>query len=147
MKANNTFFIPTEEDDVEDTCDVLTNIHQESDSDQVAENKWTKYSSETEDVEDLVFDKKTDNQTPNMKPSYNNINKNLLSFEKYLDDTDSESEDVNNETEGLCFTSYNCNSNNDDKCNMQDNIKSNEDCNNTTSIFETYDELDDPLDF
>ncbi|EFN65196.1 UPF0544 protein C5orf45-like protein [Camponotus floridanus] len=127
MKANNTFFTPTEEDDVEDTCDALTNIHQESDSDQAAENKWTKYSSETEDVEDLVFDKKIDNLTPN--------------------DTDFESEDVNNETEGLCFTSFNRNSNNDDKCNMQDNIKSNEDCNNTTSIFETYDELDDPLDF
>lgn len=43
--------------------------------------------------------------------------------------------------------SFNCNSNNDDKCNMQDNIKSNEDCNNTTNIFETYEELDDPLDF
>lgn len=153
IKANNTFFIPSEEDDVEDTCDALTNIRQESDSDQAAENKWTKYSSETENVEDLVFDKKTDNLTPSKKPSYNNINKNLLSFGKYLDDTDSESEDVNNETEGLCFMSFNhnsnndVNSNNDDKCNMQDNIKSNGDCNNTTNIFETYDELDDPLDF
>lgn len=66
-KANNTFFIPSEQDDA--TCDATANIPQESDSDQAAENRWTKYSSETEDVEDLVFDKKTTNLTPSKKSS------------------------------------------------------------------------------
>ncbi|KAL6440774.1 hypothetical protein ACFW04_003313 [Cataglyphis niger] len=126
MKANNTFFISSEQDDA---CDTFANIPEELASNKTAENKWTKYfeSSETgnlEDVEDFIFNKKADNITP--------------------DDTNSESEDVNNETKDLCSMS---NSSIDDNCHMQDNTKSNGDHINAANIFETYDELDDPLDF
>lgn len=141
MKANNTFFISSEQDDA---CDTFANIPEESASDN-AENKWTKYF-ESSETEDLVFDKKTDDITPGKEFPYNNINKDLLSFEKCLDDTDSESEDVNNETKELCSMSFNRNSCIDDSCDMPDNTKSNGDHINAVNIFETYNELDDPLD-
>ncbi|XP_029662064.1 MRN complex-interacting protein [Formica exsecta] len=121
MKANNTFFISSEQDDA---CDTFANIPEESASDNT-ENKWTKYF-ESSETEDLVFDKKTDDITP--------------------DDTDSENEDVNNETKELCSMSFNRNSCIDDSCDMPDNTKSNGDHINAVNIFETYDELDDPLD-
>lgn len=128
MKANDTFLTSSGQDDVDGACDTFANISQGSDS--VAENEWTKCleSSEIEgfeDVEDLVFDNETNNVTSN--------------------NTDSESEDVSSETDGLRST--NCNSSIDDKCDMQDNTKPNEDYNNAANIFETYNELDDPLDF
>ncbi|KMQ84874.1 hypothetical protein RF55_16970 [Lasius niger] len=151
MKADNTFFISSEQDDVSDACDTFANISQESDSDNAAENKRTKYfeSSEIEgleDVEDFVSDNEFDDITSSKKFPCNNINKDPFSFEKYLDDTGSESEDVSNEKE-LSSTSFNRNSSINDKCNMQDNTKSGKDYNNAADIFETYDELDDPLDF
>lgn len=65
--------IPSEQDDVKDTCDTFANIPQESESDQTTESKWTKYLSETEDAEDLVFDKKIKNLTPGKESSCNNI--------------------------------------------------------------------------
>lgn len=141
MKANNTFFISSEQDDA---CDTFANIPEESASDNT-ENKWTKYF-ESSETEDLVFDKKTDDITPGKEFPCNNINKDLLSFEKCLDDTDSESEDVNNETKDLCSMSFNRNSCIDNSCDMPDNTKSNGDHINAVNIFETYDELDDPLD-
>lgn len=150
MKANDTFLTSSGQDDVDGACDTFANISQGSDS--VAENEWTKCleSSEIEgfeDVEDLVFDNETNNVTSSKKISYNNnINKDsVFSFERSLDNTDSESEDVSSETDGLRST--NCNSSIDDKCDMQDNTKPNEDYNNAANIFETYNELDDPLDF
>ncbi|XP_029158420.1 uncharacterized protein LOC114930742 isoform X2 [Nylanderia fulva] len=129
MKANDTFFTPSGPDD--GACDTFANISGESDCDSAGENKWTTCirSSEIEgfeDVEDLVFNNAAINVTSNV---------------------DSESEDVDNETEGLRTTNFNHNSNIDDKCNMQDNTKPNEDYNNVANIFETCSELDDPLDF
>ncbi|XP_072751154.1 MRN complex-interacting protein isoform X2 [Anoplolepis gracilipes] len=146
-KANDTFFMSSEQDDINDACDTFASIPQESDSDNAPENKWTKYleSSEMENlegVENVIFDKEANEIIPG-KEFPRNINKDLLSFEKYLNDTDSESENVDNETKELLSTSLNCNSN-IDKCDMQDNTDG--DHTNAADIFETYDELDEPLD-
>lgn len=147
MKANDVFLTPSGQNNVGGASDTFANVSQESDSDSADETEWTKCleSSEIkgfEDVEDLVFDNAANDVISSKKISYN-INKNSISFEQCLDNTDSESEDVNNETERLHSTNFNCNSSIDGKCDTQDNTN----CNNVANIFETYNELDDPIDF
>ncbi|XP_072751155.1 MRN complex-interacting protein isoform X3 [Anoplolepis gracilipes] len=68
-KANDTFFMSSEQDDINDACDTFASIPQESDSDNAPENKWTKYleSSEMENlegVENVIFDKEANEIIP-----------------------------------------------------------------------------------
>lgn len=150
MKANDTLFsLHPEQKDIDDDCNT-TSIAQESGTDK-AESEWAKYLDSPKkenpfDAEDLSSDdiRKAEHIT-NEKSLYNAINNNSNNFENTVDNRNFGFEDIA-ETEKLCSTSYNYNSSIKDECNLQDSDKSSRDHNNVANIFETYSELDDPLD-
>lgn len=141
-----------------------------SDSDKVAKNKWAKYLDSPKkesppDMEDSFSEDicETENIMPGEKSPYNDRNDDSNNIEKIIDDSDFEIEDVTEDAEKIIddsdleiqdahemkdFYSMSCDQNVDidHVVNSQDSNKT-KDHNNVTSIFETYDELDDPLNF
>lgn len=150
LKTNDTSSLHSEQED-NDSC--KANIAQELDIDKSIKSKWEKYldspKKESPDVEDLPFDNICETEDMITKEeSICSVVNNSFNFENTPDDCNFGSEDVaiHNKTENLCSTSFNYNSNIEDKCDFQDNSKSsNRDHNDIANIFETYSELDDPL--
>lgn len=129
-----------------------------SNSGKVVENKWIKYldSPKKEQSSDTEKSSSGDiceagNIMSGEKSPCNDRNSDSVNFDGIIDDTDSdfEIEDVaeDRETKDLCSISSNKNINIVQDINLPDNNKTSKNHNDVTSIFETYDELDDPLDF
>ncbi|KYN31349.1 UPF0544 protein C5orf45 like protein [Trachymyrmex septentrionalis] len=146
LKTNDISFSLSQENSNDD-CNT-TNTVQELDIDKSVESEWSKYldspkeeclsnaqnssSNSIYETEDMITNEKC-----------NAINNDLCDSEDIVDDF--VSENIADKTEEICFTSYNCRIENN-KCNLQDSDKSNKDHNDIANIFETYSELDDPID-
>lgn len=149
MKANNTSFSLSLEQENIDSCNPAS-IAQELDIDKPIKNKWAKYldspnKENSSNAKDPSFDVcKVEDTITNEKSLCNAVNNDSCNFKNTLDDYDFGSEDITNEIENPCSTHFNYNSSIKDKCNSQDSDKSSRD-HNAVSIFETYNELDDPL--
>ncbi|XP_032685651.1 MRN complex-interacting protein isoform X1 [Odontomachus brunneus] len=156
LKTNELFSAVVSEQDVSNThYNTSLNVSEMSGSDKVIESKWTKYldspkkkqPSDTEDSssEDIC---QTENVISGEEFLHNDGNNASCNFDQIIDDSDFEIEDVAEDHE-KDPSSISCDKNSgiDQSDNLQDNIKSSKDHSNVTNIFETYDELDDPLDF
>jgi hypothetical protein len=150
LKANDTsFFLHTEQEDSNNSCNA-TSIAQESDIDIPVKSKRAKYLDSPEkenlsDSEDLSSDNTHEIEAmTNEKSLCNTVNNDSCSFGNSVDYF--ESENIVDNTEKLCATSFNYNPSNENKCNLQDNDKSSKNHDIVANIFETYSELDDPLD-
>ncbi|XP_011691500.1 PREDICTED: UPF0544 protein C5orf45 homolog [Wasmannia auropunctata] len=130
---------------------------QKSNIDKHIESKRAKYLDSTKkecpsDTEDLSSDNihKYEGMVTNEKSPCNAVNNDSRNFEATMDSIDecnsSTGSKVAYETEVLRFTSFNYNRKIEDKCNSQDNVKSNRDYDIVNNLFETYSELDDPID-
>ncbi|XP_012529496.1 uncharacterized protein LOC114253701 [Monomorium pharaonis] len=97
------------------------------------------------DAEDLSSDNihEVEDIMTNEKSLRNATNNDSCNFENIADDYTLKNEDIIDK-EKLCSTNLDY-SGIEDKCNLQDNDKSNKDY-NVASIFETYSNLDEPLD-
>lgn len=168
LKTNELFSAAAPEQNVNNTYyNTSLDVPEMSGSDRVVESKWAKYldsprkkqPSDTEDSssEDIC---ETENTIPGEEFLHNDGNNSSCNFDRIIDDSDFEIEDVAEDHEKdpssiSCGKSSgidqsdNCdkNSNIDQSDNLQDNNKSSKDHSNVTSIFETYSELGDPLDF
>lgn len=144
--------VVSEQDDSRNNYDTSASVSQKLDSDKVVESKWMKYLNSPKeglyDVEDSSFKniRKTEDTMSNEKFSNecNDIKNDSPNFEDILDDIDLETKYDTDDYETK--KSYSINSNSD-KCNLQNNNTFSKDHDDTTNIFETYGELDEPLDF
>ncbi|XP_011873163.1 PREDICTED: UPF0544 protein C5orf45 homolog [Vollenhovia emeryi] len=162
LKTTDTsFFLPPEQ---ENSYNDATSAAEELDIDQPIENKQAKdldspkKESSSSDTEDSSFNDihEVEDTITNEKSLSNAVNNDSCTFQDTLDDCcDSDndacdldnfgSKDIANETENLYSTGVNYNPSIEDKCTLQDSDKSSKDHNDAINIFETYDELDDPL--
>ncbi|XP_039308268.1 MRN complex-interacting protein [Solenopsis invicta] len=148
LKTNDTsFFLHSEQ---EDSNNSATSIAQESDINTLVESKQAKYLDSPEkknsfDAEDLSSDNihEIEDMT-NEKSVCNAVNNEFCNFGNSVDYF--ESENIVDNTEKLCATNFNYNLSNENKCNLQDNDKLSKNRDIVANIFETYSELDDPLD-
>ncbi|KAL6267924.1 hypothetical protein P5V15_000992 [Pogonomyrmex californicus] len=147
LKANNTplSFFPEQNDSSN------TTITEESNINESVENYWSKYlnlpKKESQSVEEDLSSNdtyETEDMITNEKSLCNLVNNDSYNFDNIVDRS-FEKEDITDETEKLSSMNFNYNPTVEDKCNLQDNSESNEDDNNV-NIFETYSELDEPLD-
>ncbi|EFN81785.1 UPF0544 protein C5orf45 [Harpegnathos saltator] len=157
LKANESLFCVNacEQDDANTHHNSPSNVStQVSDNDKAVENKWTKYldslkkeelfdtgNSSSEDISEV------ENVMSGEKSLCNDENSDSCSSDRIIDDSDFEIEDVTEDDEAKDSHSISCSKNSDQCDNSQDNNKSSNNQNNVTSIFETYDELDNSLDF
>ncbi|KYN11557.1 PREDICTED: UPF0544 protein C5orf45 [Trachymyrmex cornetzi] len=145
LKTNDVSFSLYQENSNDD-CNT-TNTVQELDIDKPVESEWAKYlySPKEEYLSDAQNSfSNSIHETEDMitKEKCNAINNDLCDSEDIVDDF--VSENIADKTEKICSTSYNCRI--EDKCNLQDSGKSNKDHNDIANIFETFSELDDPID-
>ncbi|KAG5326190.1 MRNIP protein, partial [Acromyrmex heyeri] len=145
LKTNDISFSLYQENSNDD-CNT-TNTVQELDIDKSVESEWTKYldspkeeclsnaqnssSDSIHEIKDMITNEKC-----------NAMNNDLCDSEDIVDDF--VSKNIADKTEKICSTSSNCRI--EDKCNLQNRGKSNKDHNDIANIFETYSELDDPID-
>jgi len=147
LKTNDTsFFLHSENSN---DCNT-TSITQESDIDKPVKSKRAKYLDSPKkeipsDAEDIFSNDIHEDMITSEKSLCNIVN-NSCNFEDIAEDRNFGSEDIAEETEKLCSTNFNYNHKIEDKCNLQDSSKSNKNHNDVANIFETYSELDDPID-
>lgn len=150
LKTNDTSFsLYLQQENSNDDCNA-TNTVQELNVDKPVESEWAKYldSPKKECLSDAQNSPDSIHETENMITNENSLcnatNNDLCDSESIVDDLNFVSENIVDRTEKICSTSYNYRI--EDKCNLQDSDKSNKDHNDIANIFETYSELDDPID-
>ena len=144
MKTNDVSFSLYQENSNDD-CNTINTV-QELDIDKSVESEWTKYLDSKEECLSNAQNSSSDSihETEDMitNEKCNAVNNNLCDSEDIVDDF--VSENIADKMEKTTSsTSYNCRI--EDKCNLQDRDK-NKDHNDFANIFETYSELDDPID-
>jgi len=152
LKANEIFSVIAERY-IDDDYNASASVPRETHDDNAAENKWAKYldSSEEENLfhaQSLLSPhdiRDAKDLTSNEKFPCDDANDDSCNFVNILDDSDSEIESIIDDCEAknLQSTSPNHNSDSDDKRNLQVNSKF---C-DFNNIFETNEELGEPLEF
>jgi len=148
LKTNDTSFFLRPENS--NDCNT-TSITQESDIDKPVKSKRARYldspNKETpSDAEDISSNDIHEDMITSEKSLCNAVNNDSCNFEDTIEDRNFGTEDIAEETEKLYSTNSNYNHKIEDKCNLQDSSKSNKNHNDVANIFETYSELDDPID-
>ncbi|EZA60188.1 hypothetical protein DMN91_010812 [Ooceraea biroi] len=154
LKANDIASLIAERNNTSDNYSASASISHESNNDKAAESKWAKYldSSEKENLfhaQDLASCniQEAEDEMPRKTSPCDDVN-NDSNFENVLDDSSSETENITDNYETKNLQSTNCDHNSDpDKCNLQVNSKFSKEFSDVTNIFETNEELDEPLDF
>ncbi|KYN04568.1 PREDICTED: UPF0544 protein C5orf45 homolog [Cyphomyrmex costatus] len=152
LKTNDTSFSLYLQQ--ENSNDNYNTAVQELDVDKPVKSEWAKYldspkKESLSDAQNSSFDSihETEDMIINEKSLCNAINNDSYNFEDIVDDINFVSENIDDKTEKL-YSNYNCRV--EDKCTLQDSDnKSNQGHNNhndIANIFETYSELDDPID-
>ncbi|XP_014477012.1 PREDICTED: UPF0544 protein C5orf45 homolog [Dinoponera quadriceps] len=157
LKANATSFsaVASEQDDNNIYYNSSPNNSQMSDYSKIVENKWAKYldspkKEQPSDTKDSSSENICEAEDIMLGEEFlcNDRNNDFCNFDDIMDDSDFEIEDVakDHETKDPYSLSCGTNSDVDQRDNLRDN-KSSKNHDNVTSIFETYDDLGNPLDF
>lgn len=157
LKASDIFSFIAQQNDTDDNNDALASTSHEFCKDKTVESKWAKYldPSQTENVvnaQELASRDIHEAEAVMSRKTFpcDDVNNDSCNFEDILDDSNFETESKTDkcETKTVQCASFGHNSDSNDKCNLQEKDgKFHVAFADVTNIFESNEELDEPLDF